>query len=321
VQKTLLQPEQHKLDVARQQTGGKVVLGSGESIIRHVKGGGALTRLKLKVDAPDIRQALRSTVIRISFDGKEKVLAPVGGFFGCGPGPDPFKGWWRQVGTNGWMQCWWPMPFRRTASITIVNHGTNDVTVELGDIGISNWTWTDRTMYFNSTWRSQDGMTTIKPADWNYLTVEGKGVYAGDTLTLFNKAMLPHPSGTGTWWGEGDEKIFVDKEPFPSSFGTGTEDYYGYSWGVGGTFETPFHSMPLGKANGNYTKPGRTTNTRVRSLDKIPFKNHLQFDMELLHWQKTARVDYAVTTYWYAREDARGNGDLTPEKVQIEVRH
>jgi hypothetical protein len=33
------------------------------------------------------------------------------------------------------------------------------------------------------------------------------------------------------WWGEGDEKIWVDGEAFPSIFGTGTEDYYAYSWG------------------------------------------------------------------------------------------
>jgi hypothetical protein len=131
--------------------------------------------------------------------------------------------------------------------------------------------------------------------------------------------VLPHPSGTGTWWGEGDEKIFVDEESFPSCFGTGTEDYYGYSWGVGGTFEAPFNSMPRGDANGNYTKPGHTTNTRVRSLDRIPFKKHLQLDMELLHWQKIAKVDYAVTTYWYAMDGAIGNGDVSPEKVRIKV--
>ena len=131
--------------------------------------------------------------------------------------------------------------------------------------------------------------------------------------------MPPHPKGTGTWWGEGDEKIFVDKEAFPSTIGTGTEDYYGYSWGVGGTFQAPFHSMPRGDANGNYTKPGHTTNSRVRSLDRIPFKSHLKFDMELLHWQKTAKLDYAVTTHWYGMGAAVGNGDLTPVKVKTKI--
>lgn len=296
------------------------MLRHGKSSSRHLKGPGAIASIKMKIDADDITQAMRSTVISISFDGKERVLAPVGGFFGCGPGLNPFKGWWRQVKADGWMQCWWPMPFRKNASISIINYGDQDVSLELDDIGVTDWTWTDRTMYFNSCWRSQTDMDTRAPFDWNYLTVEGKGVYVGDTLALFNKALLPHPSGTGTWWGEGDEKIFVDNEAFPSCFGTGTEDYYGYSWGVGGTFEAPFHAMPRGDANGNYTKPGQTTNIRDRSLDRIPFQRHLQLDMEVLHWQKEAKLDYAVTTLWYAKEGATGNGELSPESVRLRVK-
>ena len=127
------------------------------------------------------------------------VLAPVGGFFGCGPGLNPFTGWWRQVSSDGWMTCWWPMPFKKSAEIKIVNYGGSDVSVELGDIGASDWNWTDRTMYFHCDWRSENGMETDEPFDWNYLTVQGKGVYVGDTLALFNRALLPHPNGTGTW--------------------------------------------------------------------------------------------------------------------------
>ncbi len=77
--------------------------------------------------------------------------------------------------------------------------------------------------------------------------------------------------------------------------------------------------MPRGDANGNYTKPGHTTNTRVRSSDRIPFKNHLQVDMELLHWGSTAKVDYAATTYWYAMEGATGNDEVTPENVRVKI--
>ena len=319
VQKTLLQPEENKLSSARKVTGVSKVLKSDDRLACTIEGTGAMSTLAAKIDAEDIGQAMRSVVISISFDGKERVLSSIGEFFGCGPGLNPYKGWWRQVREDGWMKCWWPMPFKRNAAVKITNYSCSDVTVTLDDISVSDWEWTDRTMYFNSSWRSDNQMSTDKAFDWNYLTVEGKGVYVGDTLALFNKAVLPHPSGTGTWWGEGDEKIFVDKEPFPSCFGTGTEDYYGYSWGVGGTFEAPFHSMPRGDANGNYTKPGHTTNTRVRSLDRIPFKNHLQLDMELLHWQKIAKVDYAVTTYWYAMDGAIGNGDVSPENVRIKV--
>ncbi len=319
VQKALLKPEKHMLPASRTIKGKKQSLGQGGGLGCEVKGTGAISVLKVKLDAMEMGQAMRSVVISVSVDGKERVLAPVGGFFGCGPGLNPYRDWWKRVNPDGWMTCWWPMPFKKNATLKITNYGDSEVSVELGDMGISEWTWTDRTMYFNSSWRSQNRMKTSKPFDWNYLTVEGKGVYVGDTLALFNRALLPHPRGTGTWWGEGDEKITVDKEAFPSSFGTGTEDYYGYSWGVGGTFSAPFHAMPRGHANGNYTKPGHTTNTRVRSLDRIPFSNHLQVDMEVLHWQKEAVVDYAATTHWYAMDDATGNQKLTPKSVLVKV--
>ncbi|MCP4450057.1 MAG: DUF2961 domain-containing protein, partial [Planctomycetes bacterium] len=248
VQTALLQSEAHTLAVTRKAAGKTSVLGSGERLDCDIQGAGAISHLSVKIDANDMAQGMRSVVLSISFDGKERVLAPVGEFFGCGPGLNPFKGWWRQVQKDGWMTCWWPMPFKSNASVKVINHGNADVSVALGDIGITNWTWTDRTLYFNSTWRSENHMNTGNVRDWNYLTAEGRGVYVGDTLALFNKAELPHPRGTGTWWGEGDEKIFVDGEAFPSTIGTGTEDYYGYAWGVGGTFEAPFHAMPRGEA-------------------------------------------------------------------------
>lgn len=106
-----------------------------------------------------------------------------------------------------------------------------------------------------------------------------------DTLSLHN----PLPN----WWGEGDEKIFVDGEKFPSHFGTGSEDYYGYAWGNTDVFNSPFHSQPRAGAKNQ----GYTTNSRVRMLDRIPFSKSLQMDMEVWHSRPT-KVDYSVATFW-----------------------
>jgi len=126
----------------------------------------------------------------------------------------------------------------------------------------------------------------------------------GDTLALHN--------GAAAWWGEGDEKIFVDGETFPSHFGTGSEDYYGYSFGDLGTFwEAPFHAEPRWEGN---RKPGFVTVTRTRSLDAIPFTQSLQFDLEVWHWAAT-KMTYAAATYWYARPGARGNRAPQPEEA------
>ncbi len=318
VQRELLEPEKNRLDADRTVKGGKQVLEPGQSMTRKVAGGGAICMLKVKVSGDDMKQTTRSTVIKARFDGKQRIRAPIGEFFGSGLGINPFKGWWRQVEKDGWMNCWWPMPFKNTAAITISNHGTTDVTVELGDIGVAEWPWTDRTMYFNSAWRGDDhiavfGNDHTKAQEWNYVTIKGKGVYAGDTMAIFNR---PKKGRKGSWWGEGDEKIYVDGESFPSHFGTGTEDYFGYAWGSAARFDAPFHAQPIGGANKG---AGHTTNTRVRMLDRIPFKSSLKVNMEILHWQSSATVDYATTTYWYALDGAESNGHALPEKVRKKV--
>jgi len=111
VQRELLQPGKNQLSVERKIKGDKTVLTSGQSITREVDGGGAISSLRVKVAGDDIRQALRSTVISASFDGKERVWVPVGEFFGTGLGINAFKGWWRQVDKDGWMNCWWKQCF------------------------------------------------------------------------------------------------------------------------------------------------------------------------------------------------------------------
>ena len=317
VQTSLLLPKQNQLPTARTVKGTKAALAPGKSFTSKIKGTGAISALRLKLTAPDINQAMRSTVLSASFDGKQTVWAPIGEFFGSGTGFNPYKGWWRQVEPTGQMSCFFPMPFKNSASVTITNHGTTDVTVDLADIAITDWTWTDRTMYFHSTFRGDNniliyGAEETKMKDFNYVTVHGKGVYAGDTMTVYNRPKL---GPIGPWWGEGDEKIFVDSETFPSHFGTGTEDYYGYAWGTDAFFDAPFHAQPIGTANKGI---GFTTNTRTRSLDTIPFNSKLQLDMELSHWQ-IAKVDYSSTTYFYAFSPAKSNGMTSPQNVRKPV--
>jgi hypothetical protein len=317
VQAGLIKPEEHSLDIQRKVDGGREVLAPGQSLTRSVEGAGAICSLRVKITAEDVAQAMRSTVLSISFDGEQRVWAPTGEFFGTGLGLNPFQGWWRRVGKDGWMSCWWPMPFKETAELSITNHGAANVTVELDEIDVAEWAWTDRTMYFHSSWRGDHqievfGGDFTKAEEWNYVTVDGRGVYVGDTLTIFNR---PEEGPIGPWWGEGDEKIFVDGESFPSHFGTGTEDYFGYAWGVGDIFEAPFHAQPIGAGNVGI---GHTTNTRVRILDSIPFRKRLRFDMELSHWQAT-KIDYATTCYWYAFDGAAGNGMASPDLVRERV--
>lgn len=250
-------------------------------------GPAAIRRLELKL-RPASPAALRSTVIRARFDGEETVWCPVGDFSGVGVGGGELRGWYRTVTPDGTMTCRWTMPYAKTASLTLQNLGAAPVAASL-HATVGPWAWDDRSMHFHASWRQEAGLPTAEPRDVNLLRADGRGVLVGDTLAVFNS--LPR------WYGEGDEKIYVDGESFPSTIGTGTEDYYNASWAPVVPFQMPFSSAPAAGPSGSL---GHNTFTRTRNLDGIPFRKSLRFDMELIHWEKDARVDLAAATYWYA---------------------
>jgi hypothetical protein len=193
------------------------------------------------------------------------------------------------------------------------------VEVEFGDLEIAPWKWTAGTMYFHTAWRGENMIEFVgddlrSMQEWNYITIKGKGVFAGDSLSLYNRPRMNWH--LGPWWGEGDEKIFVDGETFPSHFGTGSEDYYGYAFNSTDPFKAPFNAQPLAKGNWGI---GHTTNVRSRIHDRIPFATRFQFDMELFHWQPLRKIDYATTTHWYAFGGATDNGQDSREKVREKI--
>ena len=277
---------------------------------------GAIRSLAFKINAVDIEQALRSTVLEIAFDGQQTVWTPLGDFFGTGYKLNPHKTWYTEVTDEGELKCFWVMPFARQAEVIVRNLGNQAVNIELSEVTYSGWNWDNRSLHFHSAWRNLPAVDTGKDKkmdenntafDVNYIEIEGQGHFVGDVLTIFNSV--------DAWWGEGDEKIYVDSETFPSHFGTGTEDYYGYAWCRPEFFQAPFHAQPCG--DGNLTS-GFSVNLRYRALDAIPFNTDFKFDMELWHWRGT-RIDYAPTTMWYARPGAKANVEPAPDEARRAV--
>lgn len=290
-------------------------LPAGKTVVLEAKGPAGIAAFIVKLKADNLPQALRSTVIEMAFDGNTTVWCPAGDFFGIGYKGKPYKTWYTEVAEDGTMSCYWPMPFERSAVITLHNLGDQAVQVEKLQAKTKPWTWDNRSMYFHAAWKQwtkiqtcTNSRTTDQGAfDLNWVKVAGQGVYVGDSLVVFN--------GAAAWWGEGDEKIYVDGETFPSHFGTGTEDYYGYAWCRPEYFQSAFHAQPCGDGN---MDGGFSVNVRYRALDAIPFTTSLQFDMELWHWAKT-RVNYAPTTFWYARPQATSNVQPMPEEARNKV--
>jgi hypothetical protein len=286
---------------------GSIAPGKSSEPLR-IAGSRTIRALQCKLSTNDLEQALRSTVLEIKFDGERTVWCPIGEFFGTGYKLRPYQTWYTKVDEDGTLSCAWVMPFEREATITVHNHGEQPVQID-GKVSHSDWQWDERSMHFHSTWRQltkvetagNHGMDKPNAIDVNYVSVEGKGVYVGDTLTILN--------GDANWWGEGDEKIFVDGESF--HFGTGKEDYYGYAWCRPEFFNAPFHAQPDGGGN---LAGGFSVNDRYRALDAIPFEKSLHFDMELWHWGKT-KTNFAPSTFWYAQPGATASIKPDPETV------
>ncbi len=292
---TLLNPPVEGREYLRKS---KVLAPSEKLEIKISEKGKAISKIGLKINAKNLRQTLRSTALSISFDGKQTVWIPAGEFFGTGYELHPSKTWFTEVDENGYMQAFWIMPFKRSSTIRLINYGNQKVDVTL-DVFLTDYKWKQSSMYFSAAWHELRAVSTaskedLSGDDWhfdiNFVHLKGKGVYVGDAVTVFNTVNI--------WWGEGDEKIYVDGEKFPSCFGTGTEDYYGYAWCRPEKFTHPFVAQPTGAGNFN---PGMTVNLRFRVLDAIPFEKEISSNIELWHWVKT-KINYALNAFWYEKE-------------------
>ncbi|MES2657614.1 MAG: glycoside hydrolase family 172 protein [Verrucomicrobiota bacterium] len=285
-------------DPSGQRIAMKMDLAAGATRAMDLPSGpAAVRRLELKLPLLT-EQALRSLIVQMDCDGERTIWCPAGDFFGSGVGMNSLRSWYRTVTEDGTMICRWVMPYRKDAAISLTNLAGAPVKVDLTAI-TGPWQWDDRSMHFHTVWHHEAGLGTTPHRDWNFVKIAGRGVYVGDTLALFNPV--------ATWYGEGDEKIRVDGEKFPSHLGTGTEDYYGYSYAPKPVHQTPFCGQP--RIDQPATQ-GHNTSTRTRNLDGIPFRKSLQFDIELISWKPTT-LTYAATTHWYAFPGASTN--LTPQ--------
>ncbi len=276
----------------REQHQFKGTMAPGGTFSHDLHGEHAICSFKVRLTAKDPVQALRKIVLTMQFDRQQTVESPLGDFFGTAPGPNPYASLMCGIEKDGEMWSHWHMPFRRNAVITFHNHGSDEAGVECV-MSVVPHTWTERSLYFHAKWRIEFDVPARPMRDWNYLTVQGKGVFAGVAFNIANPVK--------NWWGEGDEKIYFDGQTFPSHFGTGTEDYYGYAWCCNEIFTHAYHNQPRCDGPGNY---GHTGVNRWHVIDRIPFTKDFRFDMELWHSNEHCKVTMAVIAYWYAMAGA-----------------
>jgi len=295
--------------------GGKVVservsvAAGGQWLFRLPDGPAAVRELSLEVRGSsneDAGKVLRSVILQMEFDGEQTVSCPVGDFSGSGYGGKVIRSWYREL-SDGRIVCRWVMPYRSRGRMRVLNRSGGDVSVSLS-ARVSPWKWGGRSMYFHATYKYSADVKDAKwdydvskvalrdssaPIEWNFVNIRGRGVYLGNTLAVNNHM--------DAWYGEGDAKVWVDDDTFPSEFGTGLEDYYNTSWAPVVLYQTPFANAPRAD---NESSAGHNTFTRTRNLDGVPFRRNFRYDLEMLSWNG-GTIDAAATVYWYGAPGAR----------------
>jgi hypothetical protein len=259
---------------------------------------GQISYLELKVDAKDIDRALRQAVLEIAFDGysRPQVESPLGDFFAAAPGINPFVSLPMEVTPDGKMICRFPMPYSKSIVIRVKNASPEAIKIT-GKAVVGPYKWDDLSMHFYAQWRVNHNMfiNARQGFDIPFVMVRGQGRFVGVSVHMMN----PDNHSSGNWWGEGDEKIFVDDDgPKPSFFGTGSEDYFNYSWSEPHHYWHGYFAQP--RCDGPNTR-GFVSNNRFHILDDIPFYENIDFFMEMIHHQVTDGYSYARISYYYAR--------------------
>lgn len=271
----------------------EVAPGARARLLDADDGPGAIHALAVTIRnaGEDIDDALRGCVLEMRFDDHHTVESPLGDFFGTAPGLNAYESLPMGITDDPVPELWshWRMPFARAARIDVRNLGRGAVTVS-GRAAIVPWGVDERTLYFHAGWRIERDIPTRPFSDWTHLDCTGTGRFVGGALHIMNPVRR--------WWGEGDEKIYVDGERFPSHFGTGSEDYYGYAWCSTERFVHAYHNQPRADGPRNY---GHVSNNRFHVIDDIPFTRSFRFDMENWHHNPITHTTRAAVSYWYAR--------------------
>jgi hypothetical protein len=285
------------------------------TVLAEIEGSGAIQHIWITVHP----KAWRAIILRMYWDGEEtpSVEVPVGDFF-C-------MGWCKRDNLNslpvavnpaGGFNCYWEMPFHKSARITVENLHNEEISGFFFQIDYSLTDVPADKGTFHAQWRR----TNPLPYGDVYTIVDGikgKGQYVGTYMAW--------GSNNNGWWGEGEIKFFMDGDSeFPTICGTGTEDYFGGAWcfefpeGEYGVYSGNYCGMPqVIKGDGLYNSQQRFGLYRWHIMDPVRFDQDLRVTMQALGWRHGGRYlllqdDIASTCFWYQTEPHQAFPALPP---------
>ncbi len=286
-------------------------------VIADLKGPGRIVHIWFTI-AHQAKYYSRLMSIRMYWDGEKNpsVECPLGDFFVIGHGVDKsFSSLPVRVSSSGRARnCYWPMPFKKSAKITI----TNDSDLPcLAFYYYVDWQKLDKLPpnagYFHAHYRQEFPARMGR----NFLVadIRGHGHYVGTVESVYHTS----PG----WFGEGDDFFFIDGAKEPQLRGTGTEDYFCNAWGFS-EFDGPFYGVPLWEG---FNTSDRGTAYRWHLCDPIYFKKSLRVELE----HKGSQVfpdgaasgfierDDLISTvaFWYQKEPHKPWAPLPPGSARL----
>jgi hypothetical protein len=287
--------------------------------LADIEGSGAIQQVWMTPGGP-----WRHVILRIYWDGQEQpsVECPIGDFFAIGwGGYAHINSLAVCVNPGSGLNCYWEMPFRSRARITLENLADHDVAV-FYQINYALTEVAEDTAYFHAQFRRSNPL----PYKTDHVIldgVQGQGQYVGTHVTWGVHNNL--------WWGEGELKWYLDGEEWPTICGTGVEDYFCGSFGfaVGGRyapFTTAYAGMPQviqpDGADPNLAAT-RFGLYRWHIPDPIRFTESLRVTMQALGWRSGMRYlplqdDIGSVAYWYQTLPTAPFPDL-PGADELEV--
>lgn len=290
-----------------------ILIEPGETAtIADITGAGAIQQIWMTT----AQGRWRHTILRAYWDGQDQpsIECPVGDFFASG---------WESfaqvsslavcVNPGRGFNCYWEMPFRRSARITLENLSEEQVIV-FYQVNYTLCDVPDDIGYFHAQFRRSNPLP-YKEVHCLLDGVSGWGHYVGTYL-----AWGVNNCG---WWGEGEIKFYLDDdEEWPTICGTGTEDYFGgaFNFDIGVNekqlprayteYTTPYAGLPqVIRPDGVYRSQQRFGMYRWHVTDPVRFETRCRVTIQALGWrtekeQMQRRLmplqdDIASVAFWY----------------------
>jgi len=294
-------------------------------VLAELDGPGRITHLWMT--QPD---HYREVLIKITWDhaARPSVLVPLGDFFCLGHGMvNSFQSALFSASTNenhrfnrgAALNCYVPMPFRRHAKIELVNQ-SRQVHQQYFYVDYAVGASTGDEGYFHAEFRRANpfggwgheirvnhreaNAVNVGTTAWNnnyvILETKGRGHYLGCNLSVTNFQ--------GTWWGEGDDMIWVDGYKWPPDLhGTGSEDYLNQAWGM-----QPNAFLRNGSSIWEEHTKGYQTSYVFHLENPVRFNREIKVTIEHGHANHLAN-EMSSVAYWYGADPAAA---VTPPPVE-----